>query len=77
MARVHLGETIEELKKFNARRKLKEAVKAAISSSKWHMPYSEINGDSFFDIGDDEVITTGINIFNIYLLYLFLIHVTW
>ncbi|KOX70502.1 Peripheral plasma membrane protein CASK [Melipona quadrifasciata] len=59
VARIHLGETIEELKKFNARRKLKEAVKAAISSSKWHIPYSEINGDSFFDIGDDEVITTG------------------
>ncbi|XP_043527694.1 peripheral plasma membrane protein CASK-like isoform X2 [Frieseomelitta varia] len=60
VARIHLGETIEELKKFNARRKLKEAVKAAISSSKWHIPYSEINGDSFFDIGDDEVITTGV-----------------
>ncbi|XP_068976058.1 peripheral plasma membrane protein CASK isoform X5 [Bombus flavifrons] len=59
VARIHLGETIEELKKFNARRKLKESVKVAISSSKWHIPYSEINGDSFFDIGDDEVITTG------------------
>ncbi|XP_061935483.1 peripheral plasma membrane protein CASK isoform X15 [Apis cerana] len=59
VARIHLAETIEELKKFNARRKLKDAVKAAISSSKWHIPYSEINGDSFFDIGDDEVITTG------------------
>lgn len=66
MARIHLAETIEELKKFNARRKLKDAVKAAISSSKWHIPYSEINGDSFFDIGDDEVITTGIIICNIY-----------
>ncbi|CAK9813325.1 Peripheral plasma membrane protein CASK [Anthophora plagiata] len=59
VARIHLAETIDELKKFNARRKLKEAVKAAISSAKWHIPYSEINGDSFFDIGDDEVITTG------------------
>ncbi|XP_006620979.1 peripheral plasma membrane protein CASK isoform X12 [Apis dorsata] len=59
VARIHLAETIEELKKFNARRKLKDAVKVAISSSKWHIPYSEINGDSFFDIGDDEVITTG------------------
>lgn len=60
MARIHLAETIEELKKFNARRKLKEAVKAAVSSAKWHAPYSEVNGDSFFEIGDDEVTTTGI-----------------
>ena len=59
-ARVHLSETIEELKKFNARRKLKEAVKAAVSSSKWHVPYSEANGDSFSDVGDDEVTTTGV-----------------
>ncbi|XP_011638770.1 peripheral plasma membrane protein CASK isoform X7 [Pogonomyrmex barbatus] len=58
-ARIHLGETIEELKKFNARRKLKDAVKAAVSSSKWHAPYSEANGDNFSDVGDDEVITTG------------------
>ncbi|KAG7211654.1 hypothetical protein KM043_010906 [Ampulex compressa] len=58
-ARIHLAETIEELKKFNARRKLKEAVKAAVSSSKWHAPFSEVNGDSFSDVGDDEVTTTG------------------
>ncbi|XP_018306707.1 peripheral plasma membrane protein CASK isoform X2 [Mycetomoellerius zeteki] len=57
-ARIHLGDTIEELKKFNARRKLKDAVKAAISSSKWHAPYSEANGDNFSDVGDDEI-TTG------------------
>lgn len=57
-ARIHLGDTIEELKKFNARRKLKDAVKVAVSSSKWHVPYSEANGDNFSDVGDDEV-TTG------------------
>ncbi|RLU26506.1 hypothetical protein DMN91_000302 [Ooceraea biroi] len=57
-ARIHLAETIEELKKFNARRKLKDAVKAAVSSSKWHAPYSEANGDNFSDVGDDEVTTT-------------------
>ncbi|KAG5305942.1 CSKP protein, partial [Pseudoatta argentina] len=57
-ARIHLGDTIEELKKFNARRKLKDAVKAAVSSSKWHAPYSEANGDNFSDVGDDEI-TTG------------------
>ncbi|XP_076621794.1 peripheral plasma membrane protein CASK isoform X2 [Colletes latitarsis] len=59
VARIHLSETIEELKKFNARRKLKEAVKAAVSSQKWHTAYSEVNGDSFFDSGDEEVMTTG------------------
>ncbi|XP_078035539.1 peripheral plasma membrane protein CASK isoform X3 [Augochlora pura] len=59
VVRTHLAETIEELKKFNARRKLKEAVKAAVSSSKWHAGYSEVNGDSFFDVGDDKYTTTG------------------
>ncbi|XP_043251632.1 peripheral plasma membrane protein CASK isoform X4 [Colletes gigas] len=59
VARIHLSDTIEELKKFNARRKLKEAVKAAVSSQKWHTAYSEVNGDSFFDSGDEEVMTTG------------------
>ncbi|XP_046834021.1 peripheral plasma membrane protein CASK isoform X16 [Vespa crabro] len=58
-ARIHLGDTIEELKKFNARRKLKDAVKAAVSSAKWHAPYSETNGDSLSDVGDDEVTATG------------------
>lgn len=57
-ARIHLGDTIDELKKFNARRKLKDAVKVAVSSSKWHAPYSEANGDNFSDVGDDEI-TTG------------------
>ncbi|XP_031787804.1 peripheral plasma membrane protein CASK isoform X1 [Nasonia vitripennis] len=59
VARIHLGETIEELKKFNARRKLKAAVKAAVSSPKWHIPYSEANGDSYYEVGDEEVMTTG------------------
>ncbi|XP_072749072.1 peripheral plasma membrane protein CASK isoform X10 [Anoplolepis gracilipes] len=58
-ARIHLADTIEELKKFNARRKLSNAVKAAIASSKWHASYSEANGDNFSDVGDDEVVTTG------------------
>lgn len=57
-ARVHLADTIDELKKFNARRKLSNAVKTAIASSKWHAPYSEANGDNFSDVGDDEM-TTG------------------
>ncbi|XP_076682377.1 peripheral plasma membrane protein CASK isoform X7 [Andrena cerasifolii] len=59
VARMHLAETIDELKKFNARRKLKEAVKVAVCSAKWHATYSEVNGDGFFDIGDDEITITG------------------
>lgn len=58
-ARIHLGDTIEELKKFNARRKLKSAVKAAVSSPKWLITYSEPNGDSYYEACDDEVITSG------------------
>ena len=34
-SKVHLNETVEELKKFNSRRKLKGAVLAAVSSPKW------------------------------------------
>lgn len=37
---------------------MSNAVKAAISSSKWHAPYSDANGDNFSDVGDDEI-TTG------------------
>ncbi|XP_058791151.1 peripheral plasma membrane protein CASK isoform X3 [Phymastichus coffea] len=59
VARIHLGDTIEELKKLNARRKLKEAVKAAVSSPKWHTPYLEANGDSYYEAADEEVICTG------------------
>ncbi|KAJ8682140.1 hypothetical protein QAD02_017932 [Eretmocerus hayati] len=62
VARIHLGDTIEELKKFNARRKLKSAVKAAVSSPRWLIPYSEANGgggDNYYDLHDDEVMTTG------------------
>ena len=33
--KAHLQETVDELRKFNARRKLKGAVLAAVSSPKW------------------------------------------
>ncbi|XP_044261764.1 peripheral plasma membrane protein CASK isoform X8 [Tribolium madens] len=52
--RIHLGESVEELKKFNARRKLKAVILSAVNSSKWY-PYDETNSDSFSDFGDDEV----------------------
>ncbi|XP_041352781.1 peripheral plasma membrane protein CASK-like isoform X2 [Gigantopelta aegis] len=39
--RKHLHETVETLKKFNARRKLKGAIMAAVSSSKWTDFYND------------------------------------
>ena len=39
--KIHLHETVDELKQFNARRKLKGAVLAAVSSPKWTMFDSE------------------------------------
>ncbi|XP_050500704.1 peripheral plasma membrane protein CASK-like [Diabrotica virgifera virgifera] len=52
--RIHLAETVEELKKFNSRRKLKTFVLSAVNSSKWY-PYDDSNTDTFSDFGDDEV----------------------
>lgn len=57
--KVHLTEAIEELKKFNARRKLKGAVLAAVSSPKWISFYSEHNADALSDFGEDEVTMSG------------------
>lgn len=54
--RIHLNETVEELKKFNARRKLKAVILAAVNSTKWY-PYDDT--DSFSDFGDDEVSSCG------------------
>ena len=39
--KIPLHETVDELKQFNARRKLKGAVLAAVSSPKWTMFDSE------------------------------------
>ncbi|XP_064614750.1 peripheral plasma membrane protein CASK-like isoform X3 [Liolophura sinensis] len=41
ISKVHLHETVDEMKKFNARRKLKGAVLAAVSSSKWTSFYND------------------------------------
>lgn len=56
--RIHLGETVEELKKFNARRKLKTVVMSAVNSSKWY-PYDDPNVDNFSDFGDEEISSCG------------------
>ncbi|XP_069104967.1 peripheral plasma membrane protein CASK-like isoform X2 [Argopecten irradians] len=39
--KTHLHETVDELRKFNARRKLKGAIMAAVSSSKWLSFYND------------------------------------
>ncbi|CAG9857160.1 unnamed protein product [Phyllotreta striolata] len=52
--RIHLNETVEELKTYNSRRKLKSFVLSAVNSCKWY-PYDDSNADSFSDFGDDEV----------------------
>jgi calcium/calmodulin-dependent serine protein kinase len=54
-----LQETVEEMKKFNARRKLKGAVLAAVSSPKWTSFYSDPNSDGFSDFGEDDVTSSG------------------
>ncbi|CAF0740958.1 unnamed protein product [Didymodactylos carnosus] len=43
-SRKHLADTVDELRKFNARRKLKGAVLAAVSSPRWSQINSMING---------------------------------
>ncbi|XP_050396374.1 peripheral plasma membrane protein CASK isoform X4 [Patella vulgata] len=54
--KVHLHETVEELKKFNARRKLKGAIMAAVSSSKWTSFYNDPPPP---DIEGDDVTSAG------------------
>ncbi|XP_071451420.1 peripheral plasma membrane protein CASK isoform X6 [Hetaerina americana] len=39
-ARIHLSETVEEMRKFNARRRLKGAVLSAVSSPRWQQGMS-------------------------------------
>lgn len=62
LTKIHLSDTVDEMKKFNARRKLKTAVMAAVTSGKWSSCYGDpavANCDSFSDYGDEEVTTAG------------------
>ncbi|XP_060527409.1 peripheral plasma membrane protein CASK isoform X2 [Cylas formicarius] len=52
--RIHLNDTIEELKKYNARRKLKACIQNAVNSSKWYN-YDEATDEYVTDFGDNEV----------------------
>lgn len=50
----HLSETIDELRKYNSRRKLKGIILAALSSSKWSNDELMSNASI-----DDQIITNG------------------
>ncbi|XP_074658560.1 peripheral plasma membrane protein CASK-like [Tubulanus polymorphus] len=59
-AKFHLHETVEEMKRFNARRKLKGAVLAAVSSSKWNSFYSDPSMNSEMgEFTDDDITSAG------------------
>ncbi|XP_071949535.1 peripheral plasma membrane protein CASK-like isoform X2 [Antedon mediterranea] len=57
--KIHLHETVEELKKFNARRKLKGAVLAAVTSSKFTSFYSDPNTKHLTDFSHDDPTSSG------------------
>ena len=54
---MHLIETVEEMKKLNARRRLKGAVMAALASPKWCLDPSD--PDNFSETPDDDVTSQG------------------
>lgn len=57
-SRDHLHLTVEELRIFNARRKLKNLIVATSNSVKWDHPSFDTNCDAFSDIDDDEPISS-------------------
>ncbi|CAL4059052.1 unnamed protein product, partial [Meganyctiphanes norvegica] len=61
-SRTHLHNTVEEMRKINARRKLKGAVLAAVSSPRWTSLYTDPSQDPYtMDAPpcDDDVCSTG------------------
>ncbi|XP_071055410.1 peripheral plasma membrane protein CASK isoform X6 [Onthophagus taurus] len=57
--RIHLGDTVEELKKFNSFRKLKSVILSAVNSKKW-CPFDDSIVDSYSDFGDDEISSSAV-----------------
>ncbi|KAG8189351.1 hypothetical protein JTE90_021856 [Oedothorax gibbosus] len=56
----HLSQSVDELKRFNARRKLKGAVIAAVSSPKWNSYYYDSCSDRISEYGiEDEITAAG------------------
>ncbi|KAL7062454.1 hypothetical protein AAHC03_0684 [Spirometra sp. Aus1] len=62
--KIHLHDTVEEMKFFNARRRLKGAILAAVSSTKWASFYSDINGAPTDEVieEDDEVTSAAVSV---------------
>lgn len=52
----HLSETIDELRKYNSRRKLKGIILAALSSSKWSQDEPVSNASI-----DEQIVTNGMH----------------
>lgn len=50
--------TVEEMRIFNARRKLKNLIVATTNSVKWTHPSYDPNCDAFSDIDDDEAVSS-------------------
>lgn len=59
--RMHLQDSVDEMKKFNARRKLKGAILAAVASRKFPMANGDVIGsqDDVFDYEDDDLTASG------------------
>ncbi|KFM79237.1 Peripheral plasma membrane protein CASK, partial [Stegodyphus mimosarum] len=59
--KIHLQETVDELSKFNARRKLKGAVIAAVSSPKWTNFYNDPSIDKVSDYDLEEITSAAVS----------------
>ena len=59
--REHLHGTVEEMRKMNARRKLKGAVLAAVSSPRWTNYFFDSSYDSYMDMipPEEDICSTG------------------
>ncbi|CAH8614379.1 unnamed protein product [Dicrocoelium dendriticum] len=58
-SKTHLHETVEEMRRFNARRRLKSAILAAVSSTKWASFYTEgETGDNLDSLEEDDEVTS-------------------
>lgn len=59
--RIHLQDSVDEMKKFNARRKLKGAILAAVASRKFPMANGDVIGaqDDVFEYEDDDLTASG------------------
>ncbi|XP_050534342.1 peripheral plasma membrane protein CASK isoform X7 [Daktulosphaira vitifoliae] len=64
--KIHLVETVEQLKIYNSRRRLRGAVMAAVSSARWTYQSSlDSNSnaiDQFSDFGDDDITNSAVGV---------------